>query len=95
MNMIMNRGIPITHILTFMDKWTPYEFCQILSSHCGDHEENYAEFNVLTAVVMKSSVLWDITPCSPLKANWSFGVTRHLHLQDRRISQASDQPELG
>jgi hypothetical protein len=24
-------------------------------------------FEVLTAVVMKSSVFWDITPCSPLK----------------------------
>jgi hypothetical protein len=26
-------------------------------------------FEVLTAVVMKSSVFWDITPCSPSKAN--------------------------
>jgi hypothetical protein len=25
-------------------------------------------FEVLTAVVMRSSVFWDITPCSPLKA---------------------------
>jgi hypothetical protein len=28
---------------------------------------------VLTAMVMKSSILWDITPCSPLKANQSLG----------------------
>jgi hypothetical protein len=27
------------------------------------------EFEVLTAVPMKSSVFWDITPCSPLKVN--------------------------
>jgi hypothetical protein len=26
------------------------------------------EFKVLTAVVMKSPIFWDITPCSPLKA---------------------------
>jgi hypothetical protein len=25
------------------------------------------ELEVLTAVVMKSSIIWDITPCSPLK----------------------------
>jgi hypothetical protein len=24
---------------------------------------------ILTAVVMKSTVFWDITPCSPLKVN--------------------------
>jgi hypothetical protein len=26
-------------------------------------------FEVLTAVVMKSSIFWDITPCSQLKAS--------------------------
>jgi hypothetical protein len=26
-------------------------------------------FEVLTGVVMKSSVFWDITPCSPLKVS--------------------------
>jgi hypothetical protein len=33
------------------------------------------EFEVLTAVIMKSSVFWDITPCSPVKTasvvSWS------------------------
>jgi hypothetical protein len=28
-------------------------------------------FEVLTAVVMKSPIFWDITPCSPLKVNRS------------------------
>jgi hypothetical protein len=28
----------------------------------------YLEFEVLLAVVMKISILWDITPCSPLKS---------------------------
>jgi hypothetical protein len=44
---------------------------------------------------MKSSLLWDIMPCSPLKANQRFGGTRCLHLQSRRISQARNQREAG
>jgi hypothetical protein len=40
-------------------------------------------FEVLTAVVMKSSIFWDITPCSPLKVNQRFGGTYRLHLQCR------------
>jgi hypothetical protein len=42
-----------------------------------------AVFEVLTAIVMKCSVFWDITPCSPLKVNWRFGEACHLHIQDR------------
>jgi hypothetical protein len=38
-------------------------------------------FVVLTAVVMKSSIFWDITLCSPLKVNRHFGGTYRLHLQ--------------
>jgi hypothetical protein len=32
-------------------------------------------FEFLTAVVIKSSIFWDITPCSPLKVNRRFGET--------------------
>jgi hypothetical protein len=46
-----------------------------------------AESEVLTAVVMKRSILWDIKPCSPLKVNRRFAETC-LHLQGRKISQA-------
>jgi hypothetical protein len=42
-------------------------------------------FEVLTAVVMKSTVFWDITPCSPLKANRRFGGTYRLHLHGRNM----------
>jgi hypothetical protein len=42
-------------------------------------------------VVMKSSVFWDITPCSRLKVNRRFGETCRLHIQSRRISQEGDQ----
>jgi hypothetical protein len=41
---------------------------------------------------MKSSVFWDITPCSPLKVNWCFEGTC-LHFQSQRISQARNQCE--
>jgi hypothetical protein len=41
-------------------------------------------FEVLTAVVMKSTIFWDITPCSPLSVNQRFGVTYYLHLQGRK-----------
>jgi hypothetical protein len=43
-------------------------------------------FEVLTAVVIKSSILWDITPSSPLEVNRRFGGTCRLHLQGWRIS---------
>jgi hypothetical protein len=42
---------------------------------------------------LKSPILWDITPCSPLKVNWSFGRLCCLRLQVRRISQASNERE--
>jgi hypothetical protein len=41
-------------------------------------------FEVLTVVVMKSTIFWDITPCSPLSVNRRFGGTYCLHLQDRK-----------
>jgi hypothetical protein len=41
-------------------------------------------YEVLTAVVLKSSIFRDITPGSPLKVNPRFGVSR-LFLQGRRI----------
>jgi hypothetical protein len=50
-------------------------------------------FEVLTAVIMKSSIFWDITPRGPMKVNRIFGGTCHLNLEDRRISQARNQRE--
>jgi hypothetical protein len=43
-------------------------------------------FEVVTVVVMKDTIFWDITPCSPLKVNRSFGGKYRLHLQGRKIS---------
>jgi hypothetical protein len=52
-------------------------------------------FEVLRAVVMKCSIFWDITTCSPLKINRRFGGICRLHIQGRRISQARNQREAG
>jgi hypothetical protein len=38
-------------------------------------------FEILTAVVMKSIIFWDMTPCSSLSFNQRFGGTYHLHIQ--------------
>jgi hypothetical protein len=43
-------------------------------------------FEVLTSVVMKSAVFWDITQCNPLKVNRRFGGTSRFYLLGRRIS---------
>jgi hypothetical protein len=45
-------------------------------------------YEVLTAVVLKSSIFWDFMSCSPLKVNRHFGRTCRLPLQDRRINHA-------
>jgi hypothetical protein len=33
----------------------------------------FVGFEVLTAVVVKSSIFWDVTPCGPFKVNRRFG----------------------
>jgi hypothetical protein len=53
----------------------------------------FVRFEVLTAVVMKSSIFWDITPYNPLKVNCRFGGSCRLYLHGRRISQARNQRE--
>jgi hypothetical protein len=45
-------------------------------------------FDVLTAVVMKNTSFWDITPRGPLEVNRRFGGAYRLHLRCRRINQA-------
>jgi hypothetical protein len=53
---------------------------------------HYTNFNlievVLTAVVMRSTIIWDIMPGSPLKVSQPFGVTYRLYIQGR-ISRLS------
>jgi hypothetical protein len=40
---------------------------------------------------MKSYILWDVTPFSPLKVFKCFGGTCRLHLQGWRVSQARNE----
>jgi hypothetical protein len=40
-----------------------------------------------------NSVFWDITPCSQLKANQSFGERCCIHLQDWRVREASSKQQ--
>jgi hypothetical protein len=44
---------------------------------------------------MKTSILWDITPCDLVKVDQSFGGICRLHLQSRRVSQAGNNHEAG
>jgi hypothetical protein len=48
---------------------------------------------ILTVVVMKSTIIWDIMPCSLLKVTRHFGGTYRLHPQGRRISPVRNQHE--
>jgi hypothetical protein len=50
-------------------------------------------FEVLTAVVMKSSIFRDITQRSPLKVNQYFGGIYRLHSQVPKKSQARKKSE--
>jgi hypothetical protein len=42
---------------------------------------------------LKSTIFWDITPCSLLKVNPCFRGTCRLHLQGRKIKRARNQRE--
>jgi hypothetical protein len=54
-----------------------------------------ASLTTILQCPLKSSISWDITPCSPLKVNRRFGGTCRLHFQGRSISQARNQREAG
>jgi hypothetical protein len=51
---------------------------------------NIVGYEVPMAVVMKSSIFWDIMPHTPFKVNRRFRGTCRLHFQGRRISQAKN-----
>jgi hypothetical protein len=57
------------------------------------HTNKYEGFEVLTAMVVKSTIFWDITLCRPSKVNRRFERTYNLHLLGRRISRARKQVE--
>jgi hypothetical protein len=55
---------------------------------------SWCRFEILTAVVTKNSLFWDITPCSPLKLKQYFGEIYHIHLQGRRIISEKNKREI-
>jgi hypothetical protein len=59
------------------------KICEIMFKPVG--------FEILTAVIMKNSVFWNITPCSPLKVNRRFGGTCRLSIQCLKIIQARNR----
>jgi hypothetical protein len=65
---------PSLHLLISV---SGYSFINLFS--CSDGCNN-CRLDVLTAAVMKSSLSWDIAPCSPLKVNRRFVGTYHHHL---------------
>jgi hypothetical protein len=52
--------------------------CRVSLSHCVTSTS--CRFEGLTAVVVKSTIFWDITPRSPLSVNWRFWGTYSLQL---------------
>jgi hypothetical protein len=62
-------------------------FKRPMSEFCRLDEEIRQDvgFEVLTAVVMKSTIFWDITPCDPLKVDGRFTGKYRLHPQGPRI----------
>jgi len=46
----------------------------------------YVKFEVLSAVTMNNSVLWNVTTCSIAEVRRCFGVTYYLHLQCLRTT---------
>jgi hypothetical protein len=48
------------------------------------HNAVYVGFDIFTDLVMKRTIFWDVTPCSPLSVNRRFGGTYRFHLQGRK-----------
>jgi hypothetical protein len=46
----------------------------------------------ISLYILKGTIFWDITPCSPLRFNRRFGGTYRLHLQGRK-NKPSKKPE--
>jgi hypothetical protein len=53
----------------------------------------FVGFEVLTTVVRKVPIFWDIMPYSSLKIKSHFGRICYLHLQGRRIRQESNMKQ--
>jgi hypothetical protein len=84
-------GIATALSLTF--NFIQTSFALIMCNNIKMHY--YWLYNVLEDINitdhLKSSVFWDVAPCSPMKVNWCLKGTYCLHLQGRRVSQSMKQ----
>jgi hypothetical protein len=62
--------------------------CSTPTRHHGAIAQNNMHNTYIKQNAENSRILWDITPCSPLKTNRYFRGTCRLHLQGRRITEA-------
>jgi hypothetical protein len=65
---------------TFIITQNVTKYCSLILSINQINQKIDVEFEVLTKAVMKISIFWNITPCSPSKVNRRFGGTYRLHL---------------
>jgi hypothetical protein len=49
-------------------------------------EEEYSEFQVLRALIMNSTIFYNITLCNPVEVHRRFGGKYGLQLQERSVS---------
>jgi hypothetical protein len=52
---------------------------------CFNYDELHVSGDFGKIIYFKSSLIWDIRPCSPLKVNRRFGGTCRLHRKGQRI----------
>jgi hypothetical protein len=70
----------ISTVLAALTLHSCYILCHmIMKVFHGKHGSNQY---YCTEGIIKSTIFWDITPCSPLKVNQCFRGTYRLHLQD-------------
>jgi hypothetical protein len=62
-----------------------------LRSFMNFRSKVFAGFEALTDVLMRNSIFWDKTPCTPLKVSSLFGDIYLFHLQGWILNQARDQ----
>jgi hypothetical protein len=66
--------------------------CERQTTGAGSRDRKiFVDLEVVTPVVMNSSVFWHITPCSLLKINKRFGGSCRLHHQSRKKSHSTNQ----
>jgi hypothetical protein len=77
--------------MTTIDEHVTHLITELHTNVKPEQSNSYVGSEVLKGVVTKSSMVWDITLCSPLKVNQHIGGTCHLHLQCQRLRQERNQ----